>query len=168
MSTKLNTAYPVDKATAQISAKSIKSANLKVGAKLIFTGFGPARNLPDGTPNDSVRFSHEGENLNIPMREYLKFRTPEGDSMMNNEGGDEIQIFNELTIAGATPRKDSEGNLVYSSQHYKLAKEMFSTKAGSMEYDYATMIEAGFKPGVESAIKEGKIHPVQDYIVTVG
>tara|TARA_R110002073_G_scaffold32817_6_gene99203 strand:+ start:1909 stop:2415 length:507 start_codon:yes stop_codon:yes gene_type:complete len=165
----LNNEYPVAKATQQLTAKSIKSAVLPKDAKLVFAGFNKSRTLADGTPNDSLRFTHDGDNINIPVREYLKFKTPEGDSMMNNEGDSEnISIYNNLTVAGSTGRKDSEGRLVFPSQHYKLASAMFSDAEGTPEYDYTAMLEAGFKEGVQAKIESGAIAPVQDYVVVVG
>lgn len=159
----LNNTYSVAKANEQLTTKSIKSAVIPEGKTLVFAGIVEGKAI-DGKANDTVLYTLEGTPIAISVREYLKFKTSDESSLMNNEDSDMISFAPKFTVSKSSDR-EYQGEKAYPLQHYKLTSEMLSDKAGTPEFDYAVLVEGGFKPESKQGIADGKIDAVQDYVI---
>ena len=155
--------YLASKAQKLQKAKALNSEKIPVGKTLQFVSIIENADDEDGTPNASVRFTVDGVLRNISMRQYLQFVGKDGESMMNNEDEDVINIPSEITIVSATDRKNPEGENVWPLTLYKATSEMFGK--GGRDFDYETLVAEGFKSGVQAKIDAGDIDAVQDYVV---
>lgn len=155
--------YSKKRAHEQTLAVSLKSR--KVEPETVFT----VDSTIEGTVQQNNRTlandilvvtKNTGEQVNIPMREFLRMRTADGKKVVSNtEDAENISIPDRFKVVSSEDRKDQAGNTIYPIQAYKLGQKMLDGEISGAGA-WAEVVAGGMKDG-------HKFEPVQNYTIAV-
>jgi hypothetical protein len=144
------------RAFAQTPASSIKGKKLEAGTVIKLTTVVNGTIQGTDTPNDLIFCETPTGMLKIPVREYMKFKFENSNAFSAENDSEEIVLNENFEVVSSEDREDRDGDLVYPSYAYKAFQEQVDTNS----FDWNELKASGLKEDLE-----GKITPVQDYVM---